>query len=308
MEENKYSIFYDILSKSCDLLYDATNEAFSTLTLMTLTNIASGEVKQDIKQEYIDALTDVYSNLSDIDINVADVLKAIQSLILKGYREEGVPNGAMTPDSIGLLMAYFVSRLNKSTDTINICDPLIGTGNLLFTISNHLTLQTELYGVDNNEYLCKLSSVIANLLEQKTNIYYQDTLTTHISNMDFVVFDMPKSLLEEKTESFFPYEVIKYYMEGLKESGYMIGLVQDDFFEYDKNQKFKEAIDKKLTVVGIFDLPDGIFSSGKKNIVVFKKGLLKHKKVLMAKLPSFNDPTELNKFFVKVEEWFENNL
>ncbi len=70
-----------------------------------------------------------------------DMRKAIQIAILKGMRKSTQPNHQMTPDTLGLLVSYFVEQCfdqELANGTISVVDPALGTGNLLFTVMNAL--------------------------------------------------------------------------------------------------------------------------------------------------------------------------
>ena len=105
--------------------------------------------------------------------------KAIQLAILKGMRESSQPNHQMTPDSLGLLITYFVEQFFEETlkdGTISILDPALGTGNLLFTIMNKLDGKVFATGMEVDELLIQLAGDIAELIEQPIELYHQDAL------------------------------------------------------------------------------------------------------------------------------------
>ena len=47
----------------------------------------------------------------NVDFSVEDVRKAMQSIILRGFKEMKIPNGATTPDTIGIFITYFQKPL-----------------------------------------------------------------------------------------------------------------------------------------------------------------------------------------------------
>jgi hypothetical protein len=62
------------------------------------------------------------------------------------------------------------------------------------------------------------------------------------------------------------------------------------------------------SIIGLIDLPDEMFKQNKKSILVIKKEKFDNKKMLMVKLPSFDDPKEFNNTLVRIEMWFEENI
>ncbi len=298
-------LFYDVFDESCDFLYDKLHLKYLDLIILTANNILAGEVLNDLEDEDIKKLNKIYAKLTDVDFNVEEIRKAMQAQILKGIKEMNFQNGLTTPDSIGLLMAYLISRLSKAK-SLNICDPLIGSGNMLYTISNHLTANLNLFGCDHNEYMIKIAKVFADLLETNVELHLEDTLNLKIYNLDFIVFDMP-NVIKDK-DDYLPYKWVLHYNELIKDDGYIIGLINNDFFDYDNNKRFKEELLKTSSIVCLIELPDNMFVSKPKSIIVINKKIWDKKKMFMTKLPSLSDVKAFNSELVKLEQWFNENI
>ncbi len=298
-------LFYDVFDESCDFLYDKLHLKYLDLIILTANNILAGEVLNDLEDEDIKKLNKIYAKLTDVDFNVEEIRKAMQAQILKGIKEMNFQNGLTTPDSIGLLMAYLISRLSKAK-SLNICDPLIGSGNMLYTISNHLTANLNLFGCDHNEYMIKIAKVFADLLDTNVELHLEDTLNLKIYNLDFIVFDMP-NVIKDK-DDYLPYKWVLHYNELIKDDGYIIGLINNDFFDYDNNKRFKEELLKTSSIVCLIELPDNMFVSKPKSIIVINKKIWDKKKMFMTKLPSLSDVKAFNSELVKLEQWFNENI
>ena len=298
-------LFYDVFDESCDFLYDKLHLKYLDLIILTANNILVGEVLNDLEDEDIKKLNKIYAKLTDVDFNVEEIRKAMQAQILKGIKEMNFQNGLTTPDSIGLLMAYLISRLSVAK-SLNICDPLIGSGNMLYTISNHLTANLNLFGCDHNEYMIKIAKVFADLLETNVELHLEDTLNLKIYNLDFIVFDMP-NVIKDK-DDYLPYKWVLHYNELIKDDGYIIGLINNDFFDYDNNKRFKEELLKTSSIVCLIELPDNMFVSKPKSIIVINKKIWDKKKMFMTKLPSLSDVKAFNSELVKLEQWFNENI
>ena len=59
MASNNLELFYDVLSSSNDILWEATHKTYPELTVMTMKNIASSQVKQDVEDDVKKQLTEV---------------------------------------------------------------------------------------------------------------------------------------------------------------------------------------------------------------------------------------------------------
>jgi len=86
------------------------------------------------------------------NVQKEDIRKAIQLSILKGMKQHVQAHHQMTPDSLGLLVGYFVDALTKDKQHLTLLDPAVGTGNLLFTVLNFLQ------GLISDEQLVKVVS------------------------------------------------------------------------------------------------------------------------------------------------------
>lgn len=299
-------VFYDVFDESCSFLYEKMHKKYLELIILTANNILAGEVLNDLDKEDIDKLNAIYEPLVDKDFTVEEIRKAMQAQILKGIKEMNFQNGLTTPDSIGLLIAYLISRLSKAKE-LNICDPLIGSGNMLYTISNHLTVNLNLFGCDHNEYMIRIAKVFADLLETNIELHLEDTANLHLNNMDFVVFDLP-NVIKDKEKDYLPYKWILHYVDMLKDNGYIIGVVGNDFFDYDKDKAFKKELLQQASIIGLIELPENMFVSKPKSIIIINKKIWENKKCFMTKLPSLSDVKAFNNELGKLQLWLDENI
>ena len=260
----------------------------------------------DVDDETTQKLNLIYEKIADVDFTVEDVRKAMQAIILKGFKEMRIMNGNTTPDTLGIFVAYLITKLTKSNN-ISIMDPLCGTGNLLHTVINHLNKEITALACDNDVWMTKLTSMVSNLLSMPVEVFLQDTLNLNQKDLDFIIFDMPNALPNAET-GYFPYKAILHYSNMLKENGAMIGILGSDFFDYDKDQKFKKELLETCSIIGLVELPDSIFVSKPKIITVIQKKVIEDKKnCFMVKLPSFTNVKEFNSSLLEIEAWFEKN-
>ncbi len=305
MKTEHLELFYDCVDQSNDILYEAFHKSYFDLIEMTVQNILAGEVVCDCDEETKNKLNQIYDQLVGVDFTVEDVRKAMQAIFLKGFKEMRILNGNTTPDTLGIFIAYLITKLNANKK-ITILDPLCGTGNLLHTVINHLDKECTSFACDHDVWMTKLTKMVSDLLGIPVELYLQDTRNLSLKDMDCILFDMPNVILEEK-KSYFPYEDILHYKEMLKPDGAMIAILGSDFFNYDKNQEFKKQLLQDCSIIGLIELPDSMFVAKPKIILVIQKCMLDKKNCFMVKLPSFTDVKEFNKSLMEIEAWFENN-
>ena len=305
MKTEHLELFYDCVDQSNDILYEAFHKSYFDLIEMTVQNILAGEVVCDCDEETKNKLNQIYDQLVGVDFTVEDVRKAMQAIFLKGFKEMRILNGNTTPDTLGIFIAYLITKLNANKK-ITILDPKCGTGNLLHTVINHLDKECTSFACDHDVWMTKLTKMVSDLLGIPVELYLQDTRNLSLKDMDCILFDMPNVILEEK-KSYFPYEAILHYKEMLKPDGAMIAILGSDFFNYDKNQEFKKQLLQDCSIIGLIELPDSMFVAKPKIILVIQKCMLDKKNCFMVKLPSFTDVKEFNKSLMEIEAWFENN-
>ncbi len=296
-------LFYDVITNTIEILYEARHSNYFTLLAETVNNILENRVVTEVDEETEGMLNRWYRKLQDKDFTPEDIRKALQTIFMRGFKEEKIAND-LTPDTIGFLMSYIISKINGDNKSkLKILDPLVGTGNLIFSVSNQLENDTKLYGIDYSEFKIKICSMAANLMNADIELFMQDTTDIKLVDMDYVVCD----LVNNSDTSYFPYEVILNHRDSLKENGYMICVIPNDFFEYDKDGEFKRNLIEKSSIYGIIELPDDFFISQQKSILIIKNAVRADKNVLMVKLPSFNDVYMFNNTLNKIEAWFEKN-
>ena len=218
-------LFFDVMEESISTMYEANPRPYFDLYFETVNNLLESDVTVHYDDEIDAKLLRIYSKLTDVDFAPEDIRKALQTIIIRGLNEEHEVQD-ITPDTLGFFFAYLISRL-KVGNEISILDPLAGSGNLLFSIESHLNLDCKLFAIENNKLKTKILKSMADLMSTMCEIYFQDTLNIKMKDMDFVTFDMST---EYTLDPYFPYYLVLHHMESLKDNGYMIGLLPNDFF------------------------------------------------------------------------------
>lgn len=256
-----------------------------------------------------------------------DMRKAIQIAILKGMRKNTQPNHQMTPDTLGLLVSYFVEQFydkELANGTISVADLALGTGNLLFTLMNALEGKIEATGVEVDELLIRLAAATADLIQQPVSLYRQDALESLLVDpVDAIVCDLPVGyypneevaldyeLCAAEGMSYSHHLFIEQAMKHTKEGGYLFFLVPATLFESAQAKDLHKFIKKHAWIQAVIQLPESMFSSRahEKSILILQKQSVELKaprEVLLAKVPNMTNKQALAMFFEKVQMWKEN--
>lgn len=306
---NKLNIekFYDYFDFVANTLYNSystnylegMNEAFNLLL--------DDAFSEEYSSEDVELCHKAKSKITAINFDKEEIRKSVQLGLLKGYKHAYMSNALITPDTIGIFISYLIEKLYKNKELKNILDPMIGSGNLVFTILNQIKKSIKVYGVDNDILICNIARNIADLLEYENEIFYQETLTYFDQGFDLIVTDLPIS--DEK--EYFPYKAINHHLDSLASGKYFISLIENDFFEKTGNEVFKEVIAEKAYIYGLIRLSETLFKQNPKSILIIKKKENiedSPKNFLLVDLPSFNDTKEFNKALNKMNIWFMNNV
>jgi len=305
MDKKNIEIFYDYFDFVSNHLYheyektylEGMNEAFSLLL--------DDETEGDYREEDILLLREHKENIIDIEFKPEEVRKSVQLGLLKGYKHAYLSNALITPDTIGIFMGYLIKKLYNKRPLETILDPLVGTGNLGYSIINYLEMDIKLFGVDEDYLKCNLARNIGDLLNIENEMFYQDTVSYFDEGFDCIVTDMP--LLTDH-DDYLPYKVINHHLDGLKEGGYFISIIDNDFFEKSGSEVFKKEIDSKGYIFGLIKLSESLFKGTPKSILIIRKkgdNVEQLKDFLLVDLPSFNDSHNFNKILNQIEEWIE---
>jgi len=273
-------------------------------------------------EEWLDGVVD----FSQEGATKEDVRKAIQIAILKGMRKGSQPNHQMTPDTLGLLVGYFVEQIfadRLAAEKIAMLDPAVGTGNLLLTVMNLLDEKIEATGVEIDELLIRLAAATADLTEQPVSLYRQDALEDLLVNpVDAIVCDLPVGyypneevalnyeLCPSEGMSFAHHLFIEQSINYTKDGGYLFFLAPSHLFDSEQSKQLHKYIQKHAWIQAIIQLPDTMFANRalEKSIVILQKqgqDLKAPKEVLLAKVPNMQNKQALAMFFEKVKMWRE---
>ncbi|TSI03390.1 class I SAM-dependent methyltransferase [Lysinibacillus sp. BW-2-10] len=262
------------------------------------------------------------------DATKEDIRKAIQIAILKGMRKTSQPNHQMTPDTLGLLVGYFVEQffeVHLKQNEISILDPAVGTGNLLFTVMNLLNGKVSAAtGVEVDELLIRLAADTAELIEQPVLLYHQDALQKMLVDpVDAVVCDLPVGyypnedvaldyeLCAHEGMSYAHHLLIEQSINHTKEGGLLFFLIPANLFETEQAKELHKFLKTQVWIQAVIQLPENLFASKahEKSMLILQKQskqLRAPREVLLAKVPNMSNKQALSMFFEKVQMWKEN--
>mgnify|MGYP003297105223 FL=1 len=95
---------------------------------------------------------------------------------------------------------------------LNILDPVVGSGNLLYSVANHLSCDLHLFGIDVIKELLDIASIQGDLLNYDIEMFCQDTLDHPFSGMDIVIADLPDYKVSDLEEKYFPYLFLFHFL------------------------------------------------------------------------------------------------
>lgn len=322
------------IDETVNLLQKSLSSSYLDAFIESADNLITGEIQvEDGKPDpqTVSQLTKLYDA---IDVSTADsetIRVVVQLIMLKAVKRDAIqPNHQMTPDTLGLLIAYLIEKIGISTNQFSIFDLSVGTGNLLTTVLNHLEKATgkkgKAYGVDNDDSMLAVASINAQLQYQSLQLYHQDAIDSlDIPQCDLVVSDLPVGYypIDDNTtnyetrakegHSYVHHLLIEQAMNYLKPAGFGVFLVPSDLFKTEESKQFIEWIQRRAHLQGFVNLPDDLFQTkqAQKSILILqRRGERSHQapKVLLGQFPSFKNKNEFGSFMTEIDNWVKTNL
>ena len=287
---------YPIYLKETRLGIDALNRVFHFLLEdeVTLLDLDDQETVKKAKEE-----------ITGINLDVKSMRKAFQLYILQAFKDDQIISPEMTPDAIGYFIHYLIQKLYPKLPEV-IFDPLIGTGNMMATIAEHHEDLT-VVGVDINDRLLELARNYLDALDIRHQLYHQDTLSFKERQFSLMVMDLPIHRKDIKGP-YTPYYVILHHLENLEPDGYLITLIENDFFAISAAEDFKEILSKEAHLFGLLKLDESLFKNHPKSILILKKKRFPEEQLdrfLVADIPSFTDQEAMSHTLHRLNTWFE---
>ena len=239
------------------------------------------------------------------DFSKSDIRKAIQMALLKGLKRARITNAQITPDSIGMFIAYLLDKLYPGEKPTTMFDPLIGTANLATTIIIQSGRPIKVHGVDDDEMMLRLARNMCDALDMPHRLTFQDTLSYDSEPVDAIVTDFPPHKTSDAT--YFPYGVILHHVRALTAGGFFIALVENDFFDRNGIDAFKARLHEHARLYGLVKLDEGMFTTHAKSILIIRKHTKEQddkEAFLLVDLPPFSDVAAFRDALDKMNLWF----
>lgn len=284
----------------------------------------SSILQEELSELTVKRLKKQYEQVNLERFSKEEIRKAFQLAILKGMKENIQPNHQMTPDTVGILVGYLVSKFVQKTE-YRLLDPAVGTGNLLTTVLNQQAQKNiESFGADIDDILIKLAYVNANLQEHSVRFFHQDSLEPlFLDPIDVVVSDLPVGFYPNdlraadyqiKAKEGHTYSHHLFIEQSVKHTvpgGYLFFLIPNGLFESEQASLLHEYIKEHLIVQGLIQLPETMFKNknAEKSILILQKkgeNIQPPKEALLVQLPSLSSSTVMEKVLGKMDEWFKN--
>lgn len=276
-------------------------------------------------------LEDIYKQLDLKNVKAEAIRQLVQLSFLKVIRKDAIQaNHQMTPDTIGLLMAFLIEKVTQTAKPETIFDPAVGTANLLTTVMNQLDKDEHEdikgYGIDNDDSMLGVASVNVALQHANIDLYHQNSIgALDIPQCDLAVSDLPigyyplddntKSYQTraEKGHSFVHHLLIEQSMNYLNPGSFGVFLVPSSLFQTKETEGFIKWIHSVAYLQGFVSLPSELFANpaAQKSILLLQRHGGNSKqvpKVLLGEFPSFKDKNKFARFMQEIDNWVATNI
>lgn len=242
-----------------------------------------GNKELNISEDALNKIDELFSSLDDVLCNHMltneEMRRALLLLDINGFKHLNYPLDYITPDVVSVICNHLIQSVyNKE---ITILDFNFGVGNLAFYIANNLKQEVKLIGIENHSLLVNVSAHKADMMEGELVLYHQDALECIPNSIDVVVSDIAThdyenpnyhSSLYDQNVRYFPYLAIERYLE-LDNNPLYIYIIDNNFFEKEGSNKFKELIKDKAKIISLVALPENFFidKQNAKSLLIMKK-------------------------------------
>lgn len=327
---NNFEKLFNQFMDCVHTLQTALNVSFTEALVETFDNLEQGKIKVENgapDEKTVELLSQKYQALNYDQISQKDKAQVFTFLTLKAINDDSKDVNQMpTPPAISTVVAMLMHKLLNDRK-MEVVDPAVGTGNLLFSIVsqlralNHSKDNYQLVGIDNDEEMLNLADVAAHLDNIDIELYCQDALLPWMCpNADAIVSDLPIGYYPvdenaknfenraEKGHSFAHLLLIEQIVRNLKPNGYAFLVVPKSILSGKVGADFMPWLAKKVYLKAIVELPDDMFKNkfNQKSILVFQNhgDQAKASEVLLTKLDSLKKEEALIRFNVKLNEWY----
>jgi site-specific DNA-methyltransferase (adenine-specific) len=321
---------YDGLEKTTNLLHQALKTSYLDAAIEAGENFTNGAVHHEDglpNALTTAALTAEYAKLTKQQYSAEELRQALQLLLVKAIQVDNIePNKQVTPDAMASLATFMVTTFYpQMPKTLQLVDPVVGTGNLLYAVMNQLQqaakVQVSGTGIDNDETLLAFAGMSAAMQGLAVELFHQDALDTPmIRDADVVVADLPVGYypLDERAKAFKTaaktghsyahHLLIEQSLNLLAPGGLGLFYVPSTVFQSAETQGLTAWLTQAAYFQGLLNLPENFFAnkSAQKSLLVLQKPGAQAKQaaqVLLGTFPDLNDRQAFGDFIAKVKAW-----
>jgi site-specific DNA-methyltransferase (adenine-specific) len=302
-EINNIERFYDYFDAIALYLYNINKHPYLESMNLAFQYLLEDTIDFQLDDEGMNFLEEEKNKIIDIDFTSEEIRKSVQLGLLKGYKHMNVSNAFLTPDTIGIFIGYLIKKVyNESIKFV--LDPMVGSGNLVYTVLNDIEENAKVIGVDHDPLKCELARNLGDLMDYENQIFMQDSLSFYANEIDLILCDLP---IQEEKNPYLPYQIISHHLDSLAKDKFMFVLIENDFFEQEQMDIFKKELDEKAHMYGLIKLSESLFKNTEKSILILQKKKTKQDKIedfLLIDLPSFEDREGMALTVQQIETWF----
>lgn len=303
-------LIYDIFDQAAVIHYEHTGINYLDALSEINKNLNNNEYHKKLDEKIIEKLEFIYKPILEGNFLNEEVRLALELYIIKGLKHINYPPNIMTPDFINYLFVVIINELFLDED-INIIDTNLGTGNMLGAIKNNFPNNMNLIGIENDIKLTEFANAFMDIQANEIKIFFQDALNRIFEVADVVVGDLASYDVEDGLKfdnilylnniRYFPYLVISSRLDNIKDNGYFIYLVDNDFFSRKEMSVFKKYLDEHANLIGLITLPLEIFKDDHrgKSIIIGKKTDNKSSEIMAIEVSGL-DKESLNRSISKI--------
>lgn len=323
MKQEQVEKLFQWIDDTATLISEEMNITYLEAIAETMDVLFNGKPFDDMSDSLQTHLTNELLKVNKEEFKKEEIRKAVQLAILKGMKGATQQQHLITPDSVAMFMGYLASKLFEGTEELKLFDPASGSGNLITSVMNQLDMSLTSYASEVDSTLIQLAVANANLQKNKIEFFHQDSLAPFLMEpVDFVLADLPvgyypddvqAARYELKAEEGLSYSHHLFIEQGLnytKEGGYLMFIVPNFLFDSDQSKALNAYLREHAHIVGMLQLSDSLFKDekhGKSILILQKKGAETKapKQALLAKLPSFKNPSAMADILAQMNEWFD---
>ncbi|AEJ23020.1 class I SAM-dependent methyltransferase [Weissella koreensis] len=281
-----------------------------------------------LDQEMVTAWENNVNSLSLEKMNVTDRRQILQLVLVGTLMEDQLQaNYQITPDAIGMWVAYFVDQFNniENKSNLSILDLGVGSGNLSATIQQVVENgdQVKITGIDNDDTMLTLASGMNSILGYDWNLQLADAVDFNFTNkFNIVVGDLPVGMYPKQVEdgynvktkqdndlTYVHHLLIEKALNTLVPGGTALLLVPENILETEQGPDLLRLFaDDTVLLQAIIKFPQKLFKQGAvgKELMILQRRDESHTQaepVLLAQIPEIGDSSSNKQFIGDFLDW-----